>query len=304
MKMRINETWKVVGVVAVASACLTPRLSAQQTVPAAHTALLAQFAALHSLSLQADVTLTLHQEIPDSGIPVGVPITGVFEYSANGDRWRRRSSLDETLFPGMNTVAAYDGTAYSYEMLDQGVVSVSFSGANRTTGMTLPNPILELGRFCSPVVGESMELRLASVRSGANNPTAPINVEQTNDGSTRVTCTGGDIGNLETTFTLTYDSNDLLRRIEQTLINSDIPLAVIVCDNYQPCATESGFVMLWPRSVTFLGTDPATGQPGATIEMSLNQISIEENTADESIYSPNWNGFSHVWLDDPEVFIP
>jgi len=289
----------VIGVVAIGVAG-----AAVGEPPSPYARLMSQFADLDAISFGARVTVTLHAEIPGSGIAVGEPIEGFFEYVANDNRWRRSSVLDPTAYPGMNTTVAYDGSAYSYAMRDMGVISVSFTGPSRSTGMSLPNPIVELGRFCAPTDDENADILLASVRAGARAGVAPIDMAVRADGSSVVRCAGGSVHGVATTLVMRYGSDGLLNTVERRVTQNNTLLGVIKCGSYINRAGDNGRIIEhWPTAVTFIGMDPTTGKPGATIEMHLEWLSVGRDAIGSASFSPAWSESARIWLDELGIFI-
>ncbi len=266
-----------------------------------HGRLAEQIANLQSISFSARVTATVNTPIPGSGITVGEPIEGAFEYRAIGDRWARVSILDEEKYPGMNTVVAFDGSFYSYTSNNAGVVSVSVGSPERTIGMSLPNPILELGRFTAPHNDENIDLLLTRIRAAATTPPAPISVTES-AGSTFVTTSGGLTAGVETVLMHEYDAAGLLRRVEQRIAGSDTKLMAIECADHATFLDDAGHASVWPRVVTFVGYDPATGQPAGTIVMEIVDLSLRAADAEAGAFSPNWDA-ARVWMDDLGNFI-
>ncbi len=266
-----------------------------------HGALADQFARLGSVSFTAHVTATMNTPIPGSGIAVGEPIVGAFEYRATGDRWARVSLLDEEKYPGMNTVVAFDGSFYSYVMNDAGVVSVSVGGPERATGMSLPNPILELGRFCAPTTDENTDLLLSRVRAAAVAAPTPIEITES-AGATFVTTAGGITAGVETVLVHEYDAAGLLRRVEQRLAETGATLMAIQCADHMTFLDDAGRESVWPTLVTFIGYDPATGQDAGTIEMEIVGLSLRAADAEAGTFSPDWDA-ANVWMADLGMFI-
>ncbi|RMH25682.1 MAG: hypothetical protein D6693_08585 [Planctomycetota bacterium] len=262
-----------------------------------------QFASLDAVSLGARVTVTVHEAIPGAGVPVGEPIEGFFEYAADGARWRRSSVLDASKFPGMNTTVAYDGSAYSYTMRDQKITSVSFAGPRRATGMSLPNPILELGRFCAPGDDLNTDLLLASVRAGARAGVTPVEIRPRDGGGATVRCAGDRIDGAQTMFDLTFDAPGRVVRVERRDAATGAAMSVIECDSHVERRGADGRVAQWPTRFTFLGMDPATGQAGVTIEMELVWLTTGTDAAGSVSFSPAWSEPGRIWIDELGLFI-
>lgn len=266
-----------------------------------HGALAEQFARLGSVSFTARVTATIDTPIPGSGVAVGEPIAGAFEFRATGDRWARVSLLDEEKYPGMDTVVAFDGSFYSYVMNNANVVSVSVGGPERATGMSLPNPILELGRFCAPAADENTDLLLSRVRAAAATAPTPIEVTES-AGATFVTTAGGAVAGVETVLVHEYDAAGLLRRVEQRVAGAGTRLMAIECADHMTFMDDAGAESVWPTRVTFVGYDPATGQPAGTIEMEIVGLSLFAADAETGTFSPDWDA-ANVWMADLGMFI-
>jgi hypothetical protein len=127
-----------------------------------------QYSQIESISLAANVTYLLDPASPACSGPAGIPILGVYSYTAKHDLWRSRSYLDHEA-TNIRTEVAYDGAMYQYHQLSDDILGISFGDDDRGAGFVLPNPLFAAGQFLIPVSDENanMSLRLCDLQAAS-----------------------------------------------------------------------------------------------------------------------------------------
>ncbi len=271
-------------------------------VLAGQSAIVSQFGETDAIAFDAEVTVTFHESIAGSSIAIGIPISGELRYRAVGEKWVRISTLDSELFPGMNTRTSFDGTCYAYEMVDEGVRSVSFKGDERSTGMMLPNPVLEIGRFIAPTEDLNSELLFRKIREEAQNFVPAEKIASTDQSTFAIEYQAEEVFGAPSRLRYLFNENGKLVEIERVLSDGRLA-ATLKCDEYRNFTTDSGAVMAWPTRFQIIEFNTRASRIAASMEIQLFRLTVSRSEIENEDFHPTWNGGSQTWLDDFGVFL-
>lgn len=270
-----------------------------------------QLGAVEACSLRADVEVVVYQSPPgvlEADAPaIGVPIRGVYEFDASGDAWRKRSYLDPTLYPGMDTAIAYNGEYYQYGLEGGNVLSVALGDDNRSIGMSLPNPLTALGQFLLPLTDDNditlSRLRGACVADACSR--ADWKIESGQDGEIAVGEFPGFVeAGMPYSMRVLIDGAERGPIVMEAVTGDGVLLYRTTIDVWTSVTCWNGQTQDWPMYVLFEVPDPATGANAAEMEMVLSDISFPQRAASErTMFWLDWDSAEHVWLDDAEAFI-
>lgn len=255
-------------------------------------------AALESVSVDAEVRARF-EGAWSSVVVCDEWIDGDFEYRSSGARWKMMSRMNPQGWPGMNTEAAYDGALLQCFRPDDGVLSISASGLDRSTGMQLPNPLVELVQFAFAENHEDAPVHRSLKEIGAAAADAATRrVEWTSpdaDGMRRATIPGGSFEGEEYVFVIGA-SDDLSRPhwIERRLRSGSVVTR----------STFEGYDVLaegFPSRIFLEAFEPECGSRRGAIEYRVSSFfrdSLASLPEDE--FTLDWGRAVAIWFDDPQ----
>jgi hypothetical protein len=277
-----------------------------------------QFQSVESIKFTATVEFRNVQPITPECVclalnaPPGTTVTGYFEYSGQGDRYRVNSYLDPEKFEGMQTQVAYDGVRFQL-LLSDGTLSLS-SQDSPTILPILLNPLLQLLQFRYPMTDDNYqyEIRLANV---LNDSPPPEFFESTRGG-----VPGGSRTLRRATFPGgTYDGVAYEHRVYANASSLDKPIAIdrarvggaITPDGSDAItSTEfSDYVQIdtatapafWPLTIVMHAYN-SDGEEVASVSYKLTELLIDEELT-SSDFLIDSGAAERVWDDDLGQFI-
>ncbi len=271
--------------------------------------LLDNIEALEACALRADVTAVFHEAFgKENGVAIDTPIHGSFEFIAAGDAWRKRSFMDPALYRGMNTAIAYNGEFYEYGMLDKGVMTISRTGDQKAPGMTLPNPLIELGAFLAPASDDSDDVTLAQLRDACaafDASTATWRVEADAASPHAVMeLPGGTYLGSPYTFRAHVPADESAPLVIERVLPNGVVFLRTTFSKWSAFAPPRGDAQLWPATVVFEGFDPQTCKLAATMRMTITSFALlDPQDIDKDSLLLDWDAAERVWFDEPGVFI-
>lgn len=274
--------------------------------------LVRQVKTIESIHIRASVDMRIFdsdgKDIGPSGN--GVVVEGTYELWMSGEKYRVDSFMDPAMYPGMSTILAYDGDQFQMLMGDSGILTVSSQDTD-VAAMTLPNPIVEMLPFLSPLDDQSAVRRVRlkdlssetrSVDSIARAGWEPIEqgymaVERLE----RTVLPGGVYRGIAYDHYVyaTPGKRDRPIRIDRVMPDGKIWTSTEF-SHYFEIVTDKGLVTYWPRHIEFKGYN-SVGELGG--QMSYAIIDLELNQPiDKMVYTLDRKNLL-VWDEDEERYI-
>ena len=214
--------------------------------------------------------------------------------------------MDPALYPGMNTEIAFNGEVYQYFTPDDGRLAMAFTGGDRRPlGMTLPNPLAGAAQFMVPFNATPNDIPFPVIRNAASGFDPHVaSWMQSADGESVVgVFPGGSLDLLELEHHFSYSGEGEPVVIETRVAANDAVLTRITIDEFQAVAA-AGVTHILPHVVTFDGIDPSTGQPGARLEMRIQQIVVDGFAVDGDAFDIDLDQVSSICVDETREFLP
>ncbi len=301
-------------VLSLSSVCvLAQGQSVDQTVGDEDTSLSALFTQCQSYSsihFLVDVSVSISAATAPSccinTIP-GSTLTGQIEYWSSGDRYRINNYFSPDEYPGMDIQFAYDGN--QFYLYRPGARTLSFSNQDNARFMSLPNPMLELVRFCYPLTDANAQdrLRFKDVAADAVPnalQTAVWESASLEDGSSvqMSTFKGGVYEGRKYVHHLYAAPGAHNRPMRMERVSEDGTMTSTEFSDYFEVRAADGRSTHWPRVVVMRAFDDATGSEVLTIKYRLSEFSLDGDIP-SSVFRIDSDVADQVWDDELEMFV-
>ncbi len=265
----------------------------------------AKFMNLNSLNIES-TTRQVYDIISCEPVGPGVLIEGSFTYTANASLFVEESWLDPSQFPDFHTRRAYtSGGWHQYFDMASGTASLKAGGDYQQSGLVLPNPILAMTQFATPVTDANAGHQPTFIESkAALQSVAEPNWTLINEAGQALykgEFPGGTYAGHQYIHIAYFSTaaEPRLIRVDRVATNG-VLLTRTRFDSYRKVAGSG----MWPGLVIFQVFDDGNGETAGTLEMQINTIEIND-PANETpeIFDVDLTLAQRIWLEDANCFL-
>ncbi len=245
-----------------------------------------QFLTIDRVQFSAAVVLRVHVETCDGCASDGDPIDGTYAAAYRDNRYRIDMLLDDTRFPDVDTVVAFNGALFQLHRRDESTLALSTTD-QASFGAAIPDPLVESLQFLYPLIDAAplTQLKLASIRQDeeiAERLFAVTWVSVDNDGAVAV-FPGGTLDGVSYVHRVRFRyvgsllAPEIIERVEGERVLSKYSV------NTYTTQTVGQTMTVWPQTVSYRSYDEE-GQVLAEFAFTIGSLTLD-GTVSEDLFT-------------------